>query len=64
MTIYLIVPLADELGKELQRIAGKAGRIPEDLGAEAVETFVKNRADARHRVAESGFLFERRNRAG
>lgn len=63
MTMYLIVPLADELGKELQRLAGKAGRIPEDLGADAIRDFVKNRAEAQHRVAEGGFLFDRRNRA-
>lgn len=64
MTAFLIVPLADKMHEALERLAAQsAGRTPEILAAEAIETFVKAREEARRRVADAEFLFDRRNRA-
>lgn len=64
MTIYLVVPLDHETSEALDRLVSRSpGRTREDLGSEGVASLVQTRADARKRLAESGFLFERRNRA-
>lgn len=64
MTVFRTISLTDDADQALVRLAAQSvGRTPESLLAEAAETFIKSREEARRRIAEAPFLFERRNRA-